>query len=152
MKAFNRIINPVDVQYSELEGCLIRLCDQFAINKSKAKLELKDFVHYAKSAPKTDFLNSLSNSDNMYATMFPNLAKLAGIYKVLPPHTADCERDFSNMKLIKTDIRNRMSENTLDCLMRISLEGPPLEKFPYERAVKLWASKKNRRYQVKLVH
>ena len=26
---------------------------------------------------------------------FECITKLAGIYKVLPPHTADCERDFS---------------------------------------------------------
>ena len=157
MKAFDVLFDTTSytsdsdtVQSSQLES-LIKLCEQFAIDKSKANKELKDLEHYAKSAPETDFLTCLRPlHNNAWTAMFPELAKLARIYKVLPPHTADCERDFSNMKLVKTDIRNRMSEVTLDSLMRTSLEGPPVDQFPYEKAVKLWANKKTRRYKVQL--
>ncbi len=60
-------------------------------------------------------------------TTFPNLAKLVAILIVLPVTTATVERSFSSMKLIKTRLRNRMGENTLDYAMyamRISIEGP----------------------------
>lgn len=55
---------------------------------------------------------------------FPNLAKLAAILIVLPVTTATVERTFSSMKLIKTRLRSRMGENTLEHTMRICIEGP----------------------------
>ncbi len=57
-------------------------------------------------------------------TFFPNLARLAAILIVLPVTTATVERTFSSMKLIKTQLRNRMGENTLEYAMRICIEGP----------------------------
>ncbi len=43
---------------------------------------------------------------------------------VLPETTATVERSFSDMKQIKTRLRNRLGEDTLDQAMRISIEGP----------------------------
>ena len=58
---------------------------------------------------------------------------------------SDVERTFSQLKLIKTPIRNRMQEQTLDSLLCIAIEGPPLNSFPVAEVVALWASKKQRR-------
>ena len=69
----------------------------------------------------------------------------AAICRVVPIQTADVERTFSQLKIIKTRLRNRMKENTLDSLLRIAIEGPPTSEFPVADAVKLWAAKKNRR-------
>ena len=74
---------------------------------------------------------------NAMRCLYPGMAWLAEIYRVIPPHTADVERDFSQMKLIKTYLRNRMNEQTLDSIMRIVIEGPTLKEFPLEEAVKL---------------
>ena len=41
------------------------------------------------------------------------------------------------MKLIKSVLRNRMSENTLDCIMRIVIKGLPVEVSPFDRAVQI---------------
>ena len=49
------------------------------------------------------------------------------------------------LKLIKTRIRNRMKEKTLDSLLRVAIEGPAVEDFPIREAVALWARKKNRK-------
>ena len=43
---------------------------------------------------------------------------------VLPVTTATVERSFSDMKLIKTRLRSRLGEETLNHTMRISIEGP----------------------------
>ena len=59
------------------------------------------------------------------------------ICRVTPIHTADVERTFSQLKLVKTRVRNS--------LLRIAIEGPPVGEFPVTEAVKLWATKKNRR-------
>ena len=48
--------------------------------------------------------------------------------------TVDCERGFSALSRIKTDIRNRLSSKILNHLMTISVEGPSPEEFPCEEA------------------
>ena len=57
---------------------------------------------------------------------FPNLSKLASILMELPVTTATVEHTFSTMKLIKTRLRSRMGEDTLEHTMRICIEGPDL--------------------------
>ena len=81
-------------------------------------------------------------------TMFPNLCKWAAICLLLPMSTVDCERGFSALSRIKTDIRNRLSSRVLNNLMTISVEGPPPEEFPYDKACDVWAAWRNRRIDV----
>ena len=80
--------------------------------------------------------------------LYPNLSKLAKICLILPVSTADCERSFSAMKRIKTDLRNRMNTTTLDALMRICIEGPPLSEFDFDMALNSWSKLRNRRIKV----
>ena len=47
------------------------------------------------------------------------------------------------MKKTKTHLRNRLKTTTLDCLMRILLEGPSRNDF--DEAATVWLRKKNRR-------
>ena len=80
--------------------------------------------------------------------MFPNLAKLAAIGLLLPLSTVDCERGFSTLSRVKTDLRNKLINKTLNHLLVISIEGPNPADYPYEQACSLWASWRNRRIQV----
>ena len=59
------------------------------------------------------------------------------------------ERGFSRLKLIKTYLRNRMSDELLDWLMLISIEGPELDNKEAvdnlcERALIRWRALKQR--------
>ena len=80
--------------------------------------------------------------------MFPNLAGIAAIGLLLPMSTVDCERGFSALQRIKTDLRNRLSNKVLHYLLSISIEGPPPADFPYNEACDIWAGWRNRRIQV----
>ena len=80
------------------------------------------YLHHKKSSLQ-QVLSVLVDSSST-KTSFPNLARLAAILIVLPVTTATVERSFSCMKLIKTRLRNRMGENTLEYAMRICIEGP----------------------------
>lgn len=80
--------------------------------------------------------------------LYPLVAHKTGAYLVLPPHTAECERDISALKLIKTQLRNRLKESSLDCLIRIVCEGPDVIDYPYDKVVEKWAKLKNRRLNV----
>ena len=82
------------------------------------------------------------------SSLFPHLAKLASIAIIIPVSTADCERGFSCMNRVKTDLRNRLKTETLDQLLRISIEGPPPRHYNFDRAATLWGSWRNRRINV----
>ena len=77
--------------------------------------------------------------------MFPNLAKLAAIGLLLPMSTADCERGFSTLSRVKTDLRNRLQNKTLNHLLMISIEGPDAADYSFDEACDLWAGWRNRR-------
>ena len=49
---------------------------------------------------------------------------MVNILLSLPIGTASVERSFSQMKVMKTRPRNRLSDATLVQLMRIAIEGP----------------------------
>ena len=90
----------------------------------------------------------LLSTDSSLRDMFPQLSKLASISALIPVSTAECERAFSAMNRIKTDLRNRLKTSTLDCLMRISIEGPSVQEFDFERAANIWGEMRNRRLSV----
>ena len=64
-----------------------------------------------------------------YREKFPNLAQLVHILLVIPVSNAKVERGFSTMRRIKSDWRSSLGEETLDHLMRISIDSPPLTQF-----------------------
>jgi len=87
-------------------------------------------------------------SNKTMSSIIPNMSAFAQVCHVVPIYTADVERTFSQLKLIKTRIRNHLAESTLDSLLRIAIEGPPPEDYPLSEAVELWARKKNRRLSI----
>ena len=44
-----------------------------------------------------------------------------------------------------TNLLNRLSEEKIDCLMRILLEGPPMYQFDFDRVFCKWKEHKARR-------
>jgi hypothetical protein len=64
---------------------------------------------------------------------------------VSPVSTVDCERGFSRMNLIKTDVRNKLAINTLENLLRVSLHDSDETTFQFNKAFDKWAAVKSRR-------
>ena len=62
--------------------------------------------------------------NEILATMFPNSQKIASIGLTLPVSKASVGRSFSQMKLIKTRLRNSLTEGRLNQLMRIDIGSP----------------------------
>ena len=56
--------------------------------------------------------------------------------------TVECERIFSQAGLIKTDIRNSMSVETLDELLLIKMNGPRLEDYDFRNTIEDWKAGK----------
>ena len=76
-----------------------------------------------------------------------NILMLVEIILILPVSTACCEHGFSCVKQIKSNLRSTLTTETLDVLVRISLDGRSLEEFDPMPAVKHWweAGERSRR-------
>ena len=88
-----------------------------------------------------DVLSSLLKQKEL----FPNLAHIAACLLVIPMHSADCERGFSTMGRIKTKLRSRLCNRSLNSLMFISIEGPDITDFEFSKVVQQWSRLRNRR-------
>ncbi|XP_072169762.1 zinc finger protein 862-like [Diadema setosum] len=92
------------------------------------------------------FLMDLQSSDVWRAfvtvsmSKYPNLGLLIRVLLTFPISNAKVERGFSTMRRIKTDWRCRLSAQTLDHLMRISIEGPSSIDYDPQCAVKRFFS------------
>ncbi len=105
------------------------------------------FTNYRESSC-SDVLSDLLTNHTLKAG-FPYLERLASLCVVLPVTTATVERSFSDMKLVKTTLRSRLSEETLDQAMRVCIEGP--DKISYrelETIVEHWKNQKKRRLAI----
>jgi hypothetical protein len=63
------------------------------------------------------------------STAYPVFFFLMNVYLVIIISTAHCERIFSRLKLTKTALRNKLKQDSLEQLLHVSLNGPPLDKF-----------------------
>ena len=78
--------------------------------------------------------------------MFPNVVKLLRIYQVIPLTTATVERSFSTLKMVKTNLRNRLKDSMLNWCMRIAIEGPDsLSDEDIAAIIQIWKEKRTRR-------
>ncbi|KAL4008878.1 hypothetical protein ACER0C_002730 [Sarotherodon galilaeus] len=73
-----------------------------------------------------------------YCSEYKNILHLVHIMLVLPVSAAVCERGFSAQKRIKSDTRASLHSETVDDLIRISVEGPSLEDFDARESVASW--------------
>ena len=73
---------------------------------------------------------------------FPNMIKLGHLALTSPVHTAGCERGFSAQNLILTALRNRLTAENQDMLMRVKLHGRSID---LERALAAWCQAKPRK-------
>ncbi|CAF0888456.1 unnamed protein product [Didymodactylos carnosus] len=87
--------------------------------------------------------------NGMIREMYPQLSLAAEIFLCVPISTTTVERDFSTMNRILTDLRNRLTTEHLEQLMRISIEGPShLDNDLKELIINCWKIKKLRKISV----
>ena len=112
--------------------------------------EWKTFRQFMAKQPKENMKLQLKElaTNEMLKSMFPNLNTLAIISLSIPVATASVERSFSQMKLIKSRLRNRLSDTSLSHLLKIAIESPDtLQDCDLEEIVDMW-NRKGRRIAV----
>ena len=112
-----------DLPAKSLEG---NEFEKEAIASSNLSTEWKKYRQLLITQPKDDISMQLKEllTNDMRIALFPNLHKLATICLSTPISTASAERNFSDMKLIKNRLRNRLTELSLSNLMKIVIESP----------------------------
>lgn len=120
-----------------------------SIDLAQIREEWDDMLSYAKkylNLVQEDYkviwwklFNSVDSQD------WSNILGIIELLFSLPMANGRLERLFSQLKLIKSDRRNRLGENSLDQLLRINVEGPPLGDWDATQAVELWLQDKTRR-------
>lgn len=79
------------------------------------------------------------NNNISFCNQFPNLTKLVELALVIPVSNGVVERVFSHQNLIKTKLRNKMSIQTLNLHLLLSLNGPEnFGNYDYEKAYVFW--------------
>lgn len=58
-----------------------------------------------------------------------HISALLQLLLTISPSTAACERLFSQMNLVKSPLRTRLTQENLQCQMRILVSGPDFSKF-----------------------
>jgi hypothetical protein len=122
------------------------------IDKEKLNQEwnsVKPYLQYYKNNnQEMDFIQlwqHILDIDDDFSFNYPTIVILVKIALLIPLSNAHVERIFSQMKLIKNNLRNKMHLNTLDNHLMILLNGPEIEDFDFLKAYEDWESKKTRR-------
>jgi hypothetical protein len=76
---------------------------------------------------------------------FPNATIAYRVLLTIPVTVASAERSFSKLKLLKTYLRSTMTQERLNDLAIIALEGEMLEKIDYEHIIEDFISKNTKR-------
>ena len=85
----------------------------------------------------------------MIRDMYPQLSLAVEIFLSAPVSTATVERDFSTMNRILSDLRNRLTTEHLEQLMKISIAGrTDLDNNIKDLIIDCWKIKKLRRISV----
>ena len=64
------------------------------------------------------------DADTVFQELYPNCSKLPYLLMIFPISVACVECFFSELKLVKTRLRNQLSQTTLKSLLRIATESP----------------------------
>ena len=122
------------------------------IDKEKLKEEWNSIKFYLQSYKNNnremDFIQlwkHILDTDENVSFNYPTIILVVRIALLIPLSNAHVERIFSQTKLIKNNLRNKMQINTLDNHLMILLNGPEIQNFNFEKAYEHWTNQKTRR-------
>ena len=125
-----------------------RLVNWFDPALKSAECQVEDVIHQwhsLKIAVKAQFrdkdygsLRKMLLSKEPYRSDLKDILHLVEILLVLPISAAGCERMVSAQNRIKHSLRASLKTQTLEGLIRISAQGPPLDNFDPAPSVNRW--------------
>ncbi|XP_042466270.1 zinc finger MYM-type protein 1-like [Zingiber officinale] len=136
---------------------LVRLCDLYPEDFSTndcivIEQQLQNFIHNIRQDPNFFGIEDLGSfAQKIVETQknqaYPLVYRLIEMTLVLPVATASVERVFSAMKTIKTDLRNRMGDEWMNCLV-VYIEKDIFSTIENEQILQRFQKMKSRRMQL----
>jgi hypothetical protein len=127
------------------------MCDEYyeIIEKGKIIEEWNSLKFYLQSYKnmQMNFVESwkyILDIDDNFSFNYPNSMIIVKILLLIPFSNAHVERIFSEMKLIKNKLRNKMHVDTLNNHLMILLNGPDAQDFDFKKAYEHWINKKEK--------
>ena len=111
-----------------------------ALYKEKLIIQTKELLT---NPTMQEVLQSMQTTE-AYRGIFPQTFTLLNILLAIPVGTASVERSFSQMKMLKTRLRNRLSDSNLSQLLKIAVEGQELSRVQFEEIMEVF-KESNRR-------
>lgn len=118
IQILNKNTWPRDVDIRHGENEIQRLGRRFLLNTSVLVQEMRHFIHTG--------------------TMNEEITELNMLIKTLPVSTAECERGFSLMNIICSDLRSKLTIKNISNLMFININRPPLNIWNPTKYVSSW--------------
>ena len=73
-----------------------------------------------------------------YQTEYPSFFAVVQLLMCLPSSSAEAERGFSQLKLVKTNIRSNMGQTLLNNVLCVKLLSPSIDNFDPSEAIDRW--------------
>lgn len=129
--------------FNDLKDC-ITLYDNYlpSISTIKEEFELykRKWLHEAPADRPNNAIDAFVQCNGIF---FPNIKVILQIYATLPVTTATGERSFSTLKLMKSYLRNTMSENRLNGLAMMYIHS--MVNIDIEQVIDEFSKRKNRK-------
>lgn len=123
---------------SDISGILQHMIQLFPRDTHTSILEqynaLKVHLRQYKKSKSEVFSSILLQNQERFSAIL----KVVEIMMVISPSTATCERGFSAMNLVKTNLRAKLSQSSLQNLLTIMIDGPLLKDFVPGPAIDAW--------------
>ena len=120
------------------EDSLVAFAKLFNVNTDCLRCEIATFHHLLKRKDKEDhpkgLLQMLSYLD-ILKEAFSELHRIVLIACTLPVSSTECKRNFSSMKLIKSELRSVMKQERLDSLMMLGIHRERGDKLDLDSVV-----------------
>ena len=127
-------------RFKENGGIEISMRKRISVKKRKRRIFRWEVQQGKCTSPKHLFKFLYSSKLHK---VYPNLYKLYQVFLTIPVTTAEAERSFSKLKLIKTHQRSRMVQQRTTDLALVSIERQ--REIDIDKAIDVFATIKNRR-------
>ena len=120
------------------EDSLVAFANLFKVNTDCLRCEMATFKHLLQRKAKEDHPKGLLQLLSYLETLkeaFTELHRIVLIACTLPVSSAECERNFSSMKLIKNELRSVMKQERLDSLMMLGIHRERGDKLDLDTVV-----------------
>uniref|UniRef100_A0A1A8GAA0 HAT C-terminal dimerisation domain-containing protein n=2 Tax=Nothobranchius korthausae TaxID=1143690 RepID=A0A1A8GAA0_9TELE len=107
-----------------------KVADEWTILRSKV-YQQPDWLEFIKKVTWCEL-------NRRYFEECPNVLQLVDLLLTLPASTAECERGFNHMKMIKSDWRSSLSGKSVGELMSVLLLSADIKNFDPKPAINIW--------------